>query len=283
MADETGKQNVDISAVAEHGSQSSTQTRDDKADADASKKGKSESGSGDGTGNGGGDGAGGQGDNDALTPDADGKVIHPDSKEKITPLELATYYRTKFGESSKGAQDLLTKITTAEGERDTYKGDITKLTKDLTDLKAIAEGKNPEGLKSHEIQAKLNETTEALALIREAQALDAFEKGTPLATGTVRESLKALARANPKESLQKLYDENLKAGADAAEVTRLAKIEAQKKGAGDQGKGTSTREPASGGKTVTGSKGDTGLTLEEFNALPVSKRGALMKQYGISM
>lgn len=285
MADETGKQNVNLdeaAAAAAGGGSTSTQTREGEADKDAGK-GKSSSGGDDGTGNGDGGSSGSQADADALTADKDGKVAHPDTKELVDPLVVANYYRTKFGESTKGAQDLLAKVTTAEGEVGTYKGQVDKLTKDLEDIKAVAEGKNPEGLKAHEIQAKLNETTEALALIRESQSLDAFEKSTPLATGTVRESLKALARANPKSSLKDLYDANLKAGADAAEVARLAKIEAQKKGASDQGKGTSTREPAAGGKTVTGSKGDTGLTLEEFNALPVSKRRDLIAKHGISM
>lgn len=209
-----------------------------------------------------------------------------DAEDRINPRTGKPWtldeMSTRFKESASGARELLDKYKVLEGERDANSGKIAKLEKDLADLKAIAEGKNPEGLKAHEIQAKFAETSEKLALLTEKSTLDDFERSTPLATGTVRDSLKALARANPTASLQKLYDENLKAGAEAAEAKRKADIEARKKGAGDKGKGTSTREPASGGNTVSGTKGDTGLSLEEFNALPVLKRKTLIDKYGIA-
>ena len=33
---------------------------------------------------------------------------------------------------------------------------------------------------------------------------------------------------------------------------------------------------------MKGTRGDTGKTLEEFNALPVAERKALMEKYGIA-
>ena len=273
-------QDVNIEEVAQSGSQHSTQTREGEGGSGAGN-GKPATGT-EGAGTGDGGSAGGEGESDAFTPDKDVKYTHPETKQPTDLVTITKYYRDQFGASTKGAQDLLTQKATAEGERDTEKGKVAELSKKIEELTAIAEGKNPEGLKAHEIQAKLNETSEKLALVTESQALDSFERATPLATGAVRESLKALARANSSKSLQELYDANLKAGAEAAEAKRKADIEANKKGAGDKGKGTSTREPAGGGNTVQGTKGDTGLTLEEFNALPVAKRKGLIEKFGIN-
>lgn len=253
---------------------------------------KGESGSGAGDGKSEAEGTGGTGTEggsegegegaDSYAPDADGKYTHPETKAKVDAPDMIAYLKEKFGASTAGAQALLTENTTVKGERDTANGKIATLEKDIADLRLIAEGKNPEGLKAADAQAQLATMGQELALLKEGQALDSFEKSVPLATGKVRESLKALARANPKESLQKLYEDHLKAGAEATAAAEKARKDALKKGAGDKGKGTSTREPAGGGNTVSGTKGDTGLTLEEFNALPVAKRKGLIEKYGIN-
>lgn len=264
-----GGKDLDISQGGA-GNNAGTQTQGAGNGSDAGN-GQPDNGSGNGTGNGG-DGApgGDKNDGEGDTNPATGKPW------------TAEEWRDKFRNSAKGAQELLTKLSTIESERDGYKGEIANLSKTLEDLKKIAEGKNPDGLKAHELQAQLNQTSEKLALLTEEGSLDKFEKSVPLATGKVRESLKALARANPKESLQSLYDTHLKAGAEATEAKRKADEEARTKGAGDKGKGTSTREPAGNGNTVAGSRGDTGLSLEEFNALPVAKRKALIEKFGIA-
>lgn len=280
MADE--QKNVNLEDAARGGNGTSTQTRASGSDTGAGN-GKPAGGEGGGTGTGDGGASGGSGGDQALTPDSDGKVVHPETKEKVDPIVVATYYRDKFGASTQGAQELLTKVSTAEGERDTYKGEIATLTTKIAELTQIAEGKNPEGLKASEIQAKLTETTKQLALVQESQSLDSFERTTPLATGKLRESLKALARANPTASLQSLWDANLKAGAEATAAADKARIDAQKKGAGEDGRGTSTREPGGGGNTIRGAKGDTGKTLEEFNALPVVQRKQLIDKFDIRM
>lgn len=247
-----------------------TQPQGDGNGSDAGN-GNSGEGSGDGAGNDqGGSGSGeGQGDDERLNP----RTGKPWTLDEMSQ---------RFRESAAGARDLLKDKQTLTKERDDAVGKIAQLEKDMADLRAIAEGKNPEGLKAADVQAQLTQTSQELALLKESASLDAFEKGEPLATGALRESLKSLARANPKESLKDLWDANLKAGAEAAAAKKKADDEARKKGQGDQGKGTSTREPASGGNTVSGTKGDTGLSLEEFNALPVVKRKALMEKYGIS-
>ena len=284
MADESGKGgqdlNIDEAARAAAAGGTGTQTPEGGSGSGAGN-GKSDKGNAGGTGTEGGSEGEGSGA-DPYAPDADGKYTHPENKTKVDAPAMIAYLKEKFGASTAGAQELLSQNNTIKSERDTAQGTIAKLEKDMADLRLVAEGKNPEGLKAADIQAQLAKTSEELALIKESSSLDVFEKSVPLASGKVRESLKALARANPKESLQSLYDTHLKAGAEAAEAKRVADEEARKKGAGDKGKGTSTREPASGGHTVSGTRGDTGLSLEEFNALPVMKRKALIDKYGIS-
>lgn len=272
MADGNGGTTVNLdeaAAAAARGGESggSTQTRE-SGNGSGAGDGKSENGSGEGTGTEkNGSENGGEGE-DSINP-ATGKPFTADE------------WRDKFRASASGAQDLLTKNKQFETERDAERAKVAQLEKDMVDLKAIAEGKNPEGLKSHEVQAQLKETSEKLALLTEKGSLDDFEKANPLATGSQRESLKNLARANPTKSLTDLWNENLKAGAEAAAAKVKADDEARKKGASDQGSGTSTREPGGNSNTLKGSKGDTGLTLEEFNALPVAKRGELIKKFGL--
>lgn len=275
-------QDLDISNTGGGAGSHGTQTREGEGgggggDTKAPITGDKGAGTGQGDGAGSGEGA------DVFTPDAEGKYTHPESKEKVDLATIAKYYHGQFGASTKGAQELLGKVSTAEGERDTFKGQVAKLTKDMEDLRAIAEGKNPDGVKAADVQAKLAETSEKLALLTEKGNLDDFEKSTPLATGQAREALKALARSNPSATLQSLWDANLKAGAVAADTKRKADEEAAKKGAGDQGKGTSTRELGGGSNTVRGAKGDTGKTLEEFNALPVAQRRQLIEKFDIRM
>ena len=246
----------------------STQTRTAHAPADGGDT-KTEGGDGTGTGTEKNGSEAGEEGEDSINP-ATGKPFTADE------------WRDKFRASASGAQALLKDKQTIEGERDAERAKVAKLEKDFVELKAIAEGKNPEGVQAHEAQTKLKEMSETLALLTEKGHLDDFERTNPLATGDLRESLKNLARAQPTKSLQELWDSTLKAGAEAAAAKRKTDDEARKKAAGDKGKGTSTREPASNGNTVVGTKGDTGLTLEEFNALPVAKRGAMMQKYGIS-
>ncbi len=229
-----------------------------------------------GTGTGGDSGAGGDQDG----PDADGKYTHPDTKTKVDASEMVKYYRDKFGASTAGAQALLAEKTALSSDLDTSKAGIAKLEKEMADLRALADGKNPEGLKAADIQKRLDDTAEKLALVTEEASLDKFERTNPLAA-QVRDALKALARSNPKDSLQKLYDANLKAGVEATEAKRVADEEARKKGQSDSGAGTSTREPGAGGDTVQGPKGDTGLTQAEFDKLPVAERGRLLSKIGL--
>lgn len=282
MAGESTPKGVDISTGKGIGGEAPIDTSTQTRESEAGKEGgdtttNADDDKGAGTGEGG--SAGGDGGADALTPDKDGKVTHPESKELVEPIVVATYYRDQFAASTRGAQELLTKISTAD---EAHKGEIGTLTKKVEELTKLAEGKNPEGLSALEIKDKLEQTTRELVVLKETQNLDAFEKTNPLATGKQRESLKALARANPTTALQDLWDTHLKPGAEATAAADKAKKDALKKGAGEKGKGTSTREPASSGTTVAGSRGDTGLTLAEFNAKPVAERRALMEKYGIN-
>lgn len=282
MAGEADRKDLDISSGKGIGgaAEESTQTREGDGGSEGGDTITGDAGS-EGAGNGEGGAAEGAGEGGPLTPDSDGKVIHPETKKKVDPIEVATYYRDQFAASTRGAQDLLTKISQAEGLTATEREKVANLEKKVQELTDLAEGKNPEGLKASEIKSELDKTTRELVILKETSALDAFERSTPLATGAMRDSLKALARANPEKPLQELWDTHLKAGAEAADKAAKAKKDAQGKGQGEKGKGTSTREPARG-DTVKGSKGDTGLTLAEFNKLPVAERRSLMEKFGIS-
>lgn len=276
------RQDVDISTgkgIGGAADNHATQTRDGEPKP-GSGDAKPGDGADDGAGKPGGGTGDGSGEGDAFAADKDGKYLHPETKQPVDAAELARYYHGQFGNSTRGAQDLLTKNKTLEGERDTAKGLVAKLETDLAKMKEIAEGKNPEGVNLADLEARYKETATELALIKENAALDGFEKAVPLAT-TKREALRSLARANPAKSLQELWDANLKAGAEAEKVAADAKAETQRKAAGEKGKGTSTREPARGGDTVRGNKGDTGLMLAEFNKLPVNERRALMEKFDI--
>lgn len=245
-----------------------------------------EGGAGEGAGDGQSSTEGAQGAGESAedqtkdVPDAEGKYTHPESKEKISAQDLIDYYRGQFGASTKGAQELLDEKKSLTSELDTSKGTIGELTKKIEELTQIAEGKNPEGLELSKLQDQLRTTTEELAVLKEDSLLDSFEKSVPLAASK-REALRSLARANPKESLQKLWDNHLKSGAEADEAKRIADEKARQEGAGDQGGGTSTREPAGGGDTIKGPKGDSGVSLEEFNKLPVKERGRLLASVGL--
>lgn len=271
----------DGGAGANAGNQHSTQTRESGA-GDGGGNSQPGQGGDDGAGTGGGGSSGGSGEGDAFTPDADGKYTHPGTKEKVDAVELAKYYRDQHGASTRGAQELLTQKADLESKLGEATGNVEKLTKDLEDLRKIAEGKNPEGLKLTDLQGQLEGANKKLAVLEENALLDAFEKSEPLAASK-REALRSLARANPKTPIQKLWDDNLKAGAIAEKQAADDKKKAQEAGAGEKGKGTSTREPQGGGNTVSGTKGDTGLTIAEFNALPVAKRRDLIENYDIRM
>lgn len=281
----TGRQDVNIDKVAEHGAQAGTEGGTQTPEGESKSGAGNSQSDGDNTGGTGTENSGSdsEGDGaDTYAPDADGKYTHPETKAKVEAPEMIKFLKEKFGASTAGAQALLTENTTVKNERDTLAGKITTLEKEMADLRTVAEGKNPEGVAALDAQAQLKTMSEQLALLKESSALDSFERTVPLATGELRESLKNLARANPNTPLQELWDKNLKAGAEAAEAKRKEDDDKRKKGAGDQGKGTSTREPAGGGNTVKGTKGDTGLTLDEFNALPVAKRALLIEKHGIA-
>lgn len=220
--------------------------------------------------------AGGDEGNQEEKPDADGKYTHPETKTKVSADDMVRYYRDKFANSTKGAQELLEKNKTLLEGDGLSKGQIATLTKEIEDLRKLAEGKNPEGLKLSDVNANLTRTTNELALLKETAELDNFEKANPLASSR-RDALRSLARANPKESLQKLWDDNLKSGAEAQAKQKKDDDEARKKNGGEKGKGTGTREIS--GDTIITEKGyDTGMTLAEFNKLPVGKRAELLKK-----
>lgn len=235
------------------------QTPEEEAAA-AARKGQTEGGSENGTGTQEGADAG----DDKGEDEGDG--IDPDTGEPID-------YKAKFAASTTENQRILQEHETLNrtiSERDTK---IADLIKDLEETRKIAEGKNPEGLTAVEAQRRLETTTRELALLKEAQALDQFVSGNALAKD-YRATLQQLGRANPTTPLQQLWDIHLKDGAEAKAAAAKTKADAIKKGQGDRGRGTSTREPSGGSKALGGH------TQAEFDKLPVAKRRDILIKAG---
>jgi hypothetical protein len=181
-------------------------------------------------------------------------------------------YKTKFSESTKEAQRLLGEIKTAQDLTAQEKARGVELEKQLKEIREVAEGKNPEGLKLVDLQRQLAETTQSFALEKEERMLDSFFADVKTeGASSKKEALRALKRAQPNTSLVSLWDEHFKAGVEAAAKAKQDKKTDKKKNASETGKGTSGREPAAG-ETV----GNTGYTLDEFNKLPVAKRRSLL-------
>ncbi len=199
--------------------------------------------------------------------DGGGDDINPTTGKPWT----AEDWKTKFSDSSRGAQALLDEKKSLATAIEQSKAEIDRLTKEIDTIRKVAEGDNPEGLKLHDLQTTLAKNANELALLKEESLLDKFVGSNPLASDK-KEALRSLARAMPEKSLTELWDSHLKAGAEAQAKVIKEKKDSQKKGAGDQGKGTSMRETA--GETIGG------LPLEEFNNLPVNKRREILVKEG---
>lgn len=205
-------------------------------------------------------------------PDADGMYTHPDTKTKVAAADMVSYYKGKFGMSTAGAQQLLTEKNTLTGTIAEKERQLSERATEIENLRKIAEGENPEGLKLLDLQTSAKKNAEELALLKEDKQLDDFIKGVPLAENK-KDALRSLARAMPTKSLTDIWNESFKAGAEAeAKVVTDKKI-TQKKTAGDKGKGTSTRDPAA--HTIGG------YTPAEFNKLSVEKRKQVMIKEGL--
>lgn len=210
-------------------------------------------------------------DQTVLKPDTEGKYDHPETKAKVDAQEMIEYYAGKFSASSSGAQGLLDKNKNLSTDLEGVRAELETSKKDMDALRKVAEGKNPEGLSLLDLQKNLESTTKSLALEKEERLLDQFVGSVKVeGASSYKEALRALARSQPSVPLQTLWDSNLKAGAEAAAAKTKARKTSTTRGASEQGKGTSTREQAK--NTV----GNTGLALEEFNALPVAKRRELL-------
>lgn len=230
----------------------------DDADADGDDKG--------------GDDKGGEDEDDSINPDT-GKPF------------TAEEWRDKFRESSRGANGLLERTKVLETDLAKVKADgeaAIKAKEDehnkvVADLRAIAEGKNPEGLSIADLNAKLKTTSDELVVIKENGQLDTFLAGTKVDGATnFKEALRALSRANPSTPLDKLWGDNLKAGAEAAAAAIAAKRKTTKEGASDSGRGSSSREHAK-----TGGVAGTGMSPEEFRKLPLAKRKDILQKAGM--
>lgn len=181
-------------------------------------------------------------------------------------------YKKKFSESTKEAQRLLGEIKTAQDSSAQEKAKAAKIAEEMAELRKVAEGKNPEGVQIHDLSRRLEETTRTLALEKEERMLDTFIAGVKIdGASSKKEALRALKRAQPEITLDKLWDEHLKAGVEFAAKAKQDKKTSKKKDSSESGKGTSGRE-SSGEEQV----GTTGFSLKEFNKLPVSKRRALL-------
>lgn len=212
---------------------------------------------------------------------ADGQTMAPDGTEKddINPDTGKPFtieeWRDKFRASASGANQLLNEKKTLEADIARVRADSDKTLKEKDDeiarLRGVAEGKNPDGLSLLDLQKKFGDVSGELSSIKENGILDTFLASTKIAgADSFKETLRALARSNPTVPVQTLWDNNLKVAATAAAVAAKERDTTRKGSESDSGRGTSSREHK--GETV----GNTGLTLAEFNKLPVSKRRDLL-------
>lgn len=257
--DDNKGESIDISKTGDKG----TQTPEELEAAAAKAKRDAE----------GGQGTGKQDEGDAGDEEKDD--INPDTGQPFTAEE----WRDKFRASSKGANELLEAKKTLDAEIAKVRADSDKTLqekeKEIADLRKLAEGKSPEGLSLHDLNKKYEGVASELAVSKENTQLDTFLASTKIdGAGSFKETLRALARSNPATPLATLWDSNLKIAAEAAAKAAKDRDTTRKGSASDSGKGASSRERR--GDTV----GNTGLTLAEFNALPVAKRQALLVKEG---
>lgn len=201
--------------------------------------------------------------------------INPDTGHPYTAEE----WRDQFRASAKGANELLEANKTLELEIAKVREDDDKTLKEketeIATLRTLAEGKNPDGLSLHDLRKKYDEVAGKLAHNERNTALDTFLASTKIdGAPSFKETLRALAQANPATPLATLWDNNLKAGAEAAAAAKKAADTTRRGSAPDSGKGTTSRE--SKGETVA----NTGLSTAEFNALSVAKRRDLLTKAG---
>jgi len=258
---------VDISKATENTTQTSKENEGAGGKSQTGANGGTETGKQD-EGN-----AGDEGTHDGESKDD----INPDTGQPYTTEE----WRDKFRASSKGANELLEAKKTLESDIAKVRADSDKTLKEkdeeIARLRGLAEGKNPEGLSLHDLQKEFGKISSELALTKENTMLDTFLSGTKIAgADSFKETLRALARANPNTPVSQLWDSNLKAAAEASALAAKDRKTSKEKHASDSGQGASSREQ--GKETVHG----TDLTLEEFNALPVAKRGEILAKAGVA-
>lgn len=249
----------------------STQTPEELAAATAKAKSDAEGGQGTGEHDGGDAG----GDNGAGGDDEHKDDINPDTGQPFTAEE----WRDKFRASAKGANDLLEAKKTLEADIAKVRADSDKTLqekeKEIADLRALAEGKNPEGVSLLDLQKKYGEVASKLAISEENKMLDDFIASTKIAgADSFKETLRALSRSNPSLPIATLWDNNLKVAATAAAEAAKMRDTTRKGSASDSGRGASSREH------TKDQVGNTGLSLEEFNRLPVAKRKELLDKAG---
>lgn len=192
-------------------------------------------------------------------------------KEKEEPKEMnweddQNIYKKRFGDSTREVNEvLLPKIKEAEGLTAQEKARADKLQQERDEALGRLKDEMPETYDNLTLKKTLDENTRQLAELKEKAMLDDFVSAEPIAKD-YREALKAHARAFPQKPLADIWNISFKDVAEARKAEVEAKSTRKKESQPD--KGGSTREL---GESTIG-----GYTEEEFNKLPLAKRGEIL-------
>lgn len=218
-------------------------------------------------------GAGGTGTTPAPADAGNGAGTgQPDNGE---PKDWAKEYESleaRYKESSAEGIRLSKEIKAREDAIIAEKARAANLEKELKEIDEIAKGANPQGYDAHQMRKQYETISTELASIKEVGALDTFTAANPDAAQH-REALRDLGRAFPGKDYQTLWTTHFGPVIEANKVLAGQK-KARGSAAADDGRGTSTGEPA--GKGTIG-----GYTSEQFNKLPLEKRRDILKKEGI--
>jgi hypothetical protein len=163
-------------------------------------------------------------------------------------------------------------------------GELTLKEKEeeIARLRAVAEGKNPDGLNLLDLNTRLTKTSDELVSLKENAMLEDFIGKTQVdGASDFKEALRALSRANPQAPLAELWDKNLKAGAEAAAAARKGRATTRREGASDSGRGAGQehgrkyRAFARGVQRTPGRKAESTLDESGGLAFPVTASGRL--------
>lgn len=183
------------------------------------------------------------------------------------------YWKGKYAESSKGAQEIATKYNALKAEHDNLRAEyessknvLTQLKTERQELEEKLRDEKPETFEAMTIRRELDQLKGKI-LSQESQVqLDAYFKGNVEAE-KYRDALVGLQKANPDKSLGQLYDQYFRPTEEAIKkATKESKARATQV---ETGADATADEPV------------TGELPEDFNEWSLEKRKSYLMKKGI--